>query len=50
MPQKNRTNLYIGPDQLVALRKLKENTGIPISASVRIALREYLKKRAKDLK
>jgi hypothetical protein len=45
-----RTNLYVEPDQLELLRKLKQNTGIPIAAAVRIALREYLAKHAKDTK
>lgn len=50
MPQTQRTNLMIEPDQLAKLRKLKEKTGIPIAASVRIALKAYLAKHAKDLK
>ncbi len=49
-PQTKRTNLFIEPDQLKLLRRLKEKTGIPIAASVRIALRDYLKKHAKDLR
>jgi hypothetical protein len=49
-PQTKRTNLFIEPDQLALLRKLKEKTGIPISAAIRIALREYLAKRKNDLK
>lgn len=49
-PQTKRTNLFIERDQLNLLRKLKEKTGIPIAASVRIALRDYLAKHAKDLR
>jgi hypothetical protein len=49
-PQTNRTNLFIEKDQLEKLRKLKEKTGIPIAASVRVALKDYLVKHAKDLK
>jgi hypothetical protein len=47
---KYRTNLFIEPGQLEALHVLKEKTGVPIAAAVRVALRDYLAKHAKDLK
>jgi predicted DNA-binding protein len=40
-----RTNLYLSEDHLKKLKALSEKTGAPMSALVRKAIEEYLKKK-----
>ena len=43
---KHRTVVYFDPAEREALEKLSAKTGAPIAALVRMAVAEYLKKRA----
>ena len=45
---KQRTNIYLTPDQMKQLKALNEKTGAPIAELVRRAVDEYLRKRAKE--
>jgi predicted DNA-binding protein len=45
---KQRTNIYLRPDQMKKLKALNEKTGAPVAELVRRAVDEYLKKRAKE--
>jgi predicted DNA-binding protein len=40
-----RTNIYLRDDHLKKLKVLSENTGAPVSALIRKAIEEYLKKK-----
>lgn len=40
-----RTNIYLGDDHLKKLKVLSEKTGAPMSALIRKAIDEYLKKK-----
>jgi predicted DNA-binding protein len=39
-----RTNIWLAEKHLKSLKKLSEKTGAPVSALVRKAIEEYLKK------
>jgi hypothetical protein len=39
-----RTNIYLREDHLKKLKALSEHTGAPVSALIRKAIEEYLKK------
>jgi predicted DNA-binding protein len=41
---RKRTNLYLDADHLKKLKALSESTGAPVSALIRRAIEEYLKK------
>jgi hypothetical protein len=47
---KQRTNIYLTPDQMKKLKLLNEKTGAPVAELVRRAVDKYLKQRAKELK
>jgi predicted DNA-binding protein len=40
-----RTNIYLRDDHLKKLKALSEKTGAPVSALIRKAIEEYLKKK-----
>ena len=41
---RKRTNIYLEDDHLKKLKALSEKTGAPVSALIRKAIEEYLKK------
>jgi len=41
---RKRTNLYLDVDHLKRLKAISERTGAPVSALIRKAIEEYLKK------
>ena len=45
---KDRTNIYLRPDQMKKLKALNEKTGAPVAELIRRAVDEYLAKRAKE--
>ena len=47
---KQRTNIYLRPDQMKQLKALNKETGAPVAELVRRAVDEYLAKRAKEMK
>jgi len=42
---RKRTNIYLDGDHLKKLKVLSEKTGAPVSALIRKAIEEYLKKK-----
>jgi predicted DNA-binding protein len=42
---RKRTNIYLDGDHLERLKALSEKTGAPVSALIRKAIDEYLKKK-----
>jgi predicted DNA-binding protein len=42
---KKRTNIYLDPEHLKKLKVLSEKTGAPVSALIRKAIADYLKKK-----
>jgi len=44
-PNRTRYTFFIDPDQLAALRQIKQDVGIPESEQIRRALNEWLSKR-----
>jgi predicted DNA-binding protein len=40
-----RTNIYLREDHLKRLKAISDQTGAPVSALIRKAIEEYLKKR-----
>ena len=45
---KQRTNVYLRPDQMKQLKALNEKTGAPVAELVRRAVDAYLAERAKE--
>jgi len=43
---RKRTNIYLDDEHLKKLKSLSEKTGAPVSALIRKAIAEYLKKKA----
>ena len=44
---KDRTNIYLRPDQMNKLKALNKKTGAPVAELIRRAVDEYLAKRSK---
>lgn len=42
-----KLNIYVGQKQLDALRKLKDDNGLPIAEHIRRAIDEYLERRGR---
>ncbi|MGB8786040.1 MAG: ribbon-helix-helix domain-containing protein [Candidatus Acidiferrales bacterium] len=45
---KDRTNIYLRPDQMKRLKALNKKTGAPVAELIRRAVDEYLGKRVKE--